>query len=189
MTCSIEGCKSKILAKGMCSRHYQRAWAGNDPVHGKLGTIEDRFWRKVIKGAPNACWVVRGTYKRYAQVWLADQKRPQGAHIYSYELHIGPVPDGMLVMHKCDNPRCVNPRHLTVGTPQENMDDMARKGRRKVPRGCRGESSYKAILTEADVRYIKAHPDRSNSELGALFGVVSNTINAIRKGKSWVHIK
>lgn len=189
MACSIDGCKSKVLAKGMCSKHYQRVWAGNDPVLGKLGSVEDRFWRKVIKKSANECWPLRGKYKRYGQVWLADRKRPQGAHIYSYELHTAPVPPGMFVMHKCDNMRCVNPRHLTVGTPQANMDDMIAKGRRRVPPGTRGEDSPKAILTEANVRYIKAHPELTNSELGAKYGVVSNTINCIRKGKSWVHIK
>lgn len=187
--CFVKDCPNPHLAKGYCSKHYQRMWAGaEDPAVGKHGTLEQRFWKKVDKRAPNECWPVRGGWKRYGTMRIPGENRNAGLHRIAYELLVGPIPNGMLVMHACDNPRCCNPAHLGIGSGLDNQRDMIEKGR-KLTGAARGEASYKAILTEAKVRYIKAHPEMTNSELAKKYGVVSNTINAIRKGKSWAHIK
>ena len=187
--CFVDGCTGRHLAKGYCSKHYQRLWAGaEDPAVGKHGTLEQRFWKKVEKRKPNECWPVKGKWTRYGTMRMPGENKNQGLHRIAYRLFIGDIPDGMFVMHACDNPRCCNPAHLSVGTPEQNQRDMVAKQRHKHG-AARGTDSYKAILDETKVRYIKAHPELSNSELGAKFGVVSNTINAIRKGKSWAHVK
>jgi hypothetical protein len=93
----------------------------------------------------------------------------------------------MLVMHECDKPRCVNPAHLRLGTPKDNMDDMDRKGRRR--RGARrgSDCSFSRLNAEA-VRFIRANPDAPLTDLGARFGVEPNTIRAVRIGKTWRHV-
>jgi hypothetical protein len=93
----------------------------------------------------------------------------------------------MLVMHSCDNRRCVNPAHLSLGTPQDNMDDMARKGRR-VAGALRGTDCSFSRLDPEAVRYIRANPDASLKSLGERFGVEPNTVRAVRIGKTWRHV-
>lgn len=92
------------------------------------GNEQQRFIQKV-KMTPSGCWrytAHTGT-DHYGQFWKDGEARP--AHIVSYELFAGPVPKGILLMHKCDNRWCVNPEHLEPGTKQTNNDDTAAKGR------------------------------------------------------------
>jgi hypothetical protein len=88
----------------------------------------ERFWDKVQK--TESCWLWTAYLKRngYGQ-FFPRRGHPVYAHRYSYELARGAIPDGLLVLHACDNPRCVNPNHLSLGTQKENLADMRRKGR------------------------------------------------------------
>lgn len=97
--------------------------------------LADRFWPRVdTSGGPDACWEwTRGRdphgYGRFAT------PNSDLAHRASWELHNGPIPAGLNVLHHCDNPPCVNPRHLFLGTQKDNVDDMVAKGRARKPRG------------------------------------------------------
>ena len=94
---------------------------------------ECRFWAKVAK-TEDGCWnwIASKRHKGYGAFCYhrEDGTLVQGrAHRYSWEIHNGDIPDGMFVLHSCDNPACVNPDHLFLGTNQDNVDDMMRKGR------------------------------------------------------------
>lgn len=106
------------------------------------------------------------------------------AHRYAYEQAKGPIPDGMVVMHTCDNRKCVNPEHLIVGTQSDNMRDCVAKGRRQDQNGEKGPS---AKLKEQDVHFIRAST-LTNTELGKRFNVSGRTISDARRGKTWRHI-
>lgn len=104
---------------------------------------EERFWEKVDKRGHSDCWLWTASLdgKGYGQFW--DGKRRRVAHNYSYELHNGTIPTGLIVCHDCpggDNRRCVNPNHLFVGTQGDNMRDMVAKGRHYQP-DVRGEKN------------------------------------------------
>jgi hypothetical protein len=94
------------------------------------------------------------------------------AHRVSYQIHKGPIPKGMFVLHRCDNPPCCNPAHLFLGTHAENMADMATKGRRAIK------------LSKETVTAIRAS-SASSRALGREHGVSKTTIRRIQLGKAW----
>lgn len=89
----------------------------------------ERFFQKVDKSGTNAfpdCWIWTGalTSRKYGSFQYYQDKPAIGAHVSSYLFHKGEVPKGMLIRHRCNNPPCVNPEHLLLGTPSDNMKDM-----------------------------------------------------------------
>ena len=94
-------------------------------------TIEDRFWSKVRKD--DGCWEWTASVNRRCYGWFhfggKVERKALKAHRVSWELHNGPIPEGLWVLHKCDNPRCVRPDHLFLGDRTDNMRDCAAKGR------------------------------------------------------------
>lgn len=112
------------------------------------------------------------------------------AHRFAWELeHDQSVPDGLDVMHSCDNPPCVNPAHLSIGTRHDNMQDCVAKGRH-VSRPPRGEAHRDHVLTESDVREIRAQRVAGSTarELSQRYGVSDTRIYKIVARKAWRHV-
>lgn len=96
--------------------------------------LDERFWEKVVT-SPDSCWLWTGAQSpRGYGAFVVSRGDVRTASRVSWELVNGPIPDGLWVLHRCDNPPCVNPDHLFLGTHQDNMDDMAQKGRGRKPR-------------------------------------------------------
>lgn len=106
------------------------------------------------------------------------------AHRLSYTLNIGPVPDGLMVCHRCDNTKCVNPDHLFLGTAKDNKTDCVSK--RRHVKG--SELYWKAKLSEDDVRRIRSDT-RSSYDVGPEYGVTPNTVQNVRARRTWKHIE
>jgi hypothetical protein len=147
--------------------------------------IERRFWQKVWVPSAKACWPWQGAKDRQGYGFI---KRKDGvqyrAHRLSYEMYQGPIPPGGLVCHHCDNPSCVNPNHLFVGTPVDNARDMVRKNRH-----CRlcGEKNPMAKLTDAQVIQIR-RDKRSHINIAKDFAISVYQIKSIRSGRCWKHL-
>ena len=116
----------------------------------------------------------------YGRIMVARVKYM--AHRLSYSLNNGPIPDGYVVRYKCDNPSCINPEHLEVGTQADNIADKVSRGRQ-----ARGSGVGRAILTEESVREIRSSPLKV-SELSTLYGVSVVSIRNILRRKTWQHV-
>lgn len=143
----------------------------------------DRFWACVDKsGGPNACWLWKGHKNRGGYGQLEFKGKHFKAHRLAYEFEIGPIPEGMCVLHKCDNPSCCNPKHLFLGTPRDNAKDRNQKGRQAY-----GERHGRSKLTEHDVIKIK-NDDSLIEIIASNYGVGKGTIYSIKAGRSWRHV-
>ena len=184
--CSVNKCGREALAKSLCGKHYKRMrkHGTTDAPKRAPGSLEDRFWRFVDKSDDDSCWLWSGgtVGRGYGSIMLPDQSTGT-AHRVSYEIHYGEIPDGMNVLHKCDNPPCVNPKHLFLGTHADNSLDMTDKNRQ-----ANGESCGLSKLTESDIKYIR-ESDLTQKELAKEFGVTQANISEIKRGRTWRHVK
>lgn len=191
--CSHDGCSRPAEARGMCNTHYmQQRRAGLLPVgKRKPASAIDRFWRQVNK--TDSCWEWTGAAKSkkgYGQIGLGGRGAKQElVHRFSYLINKGPIPDGLVVMHACDNPKCVNPEHLSLGTASDNIRDAVAKGRWKsVPPLVCGEKQHSSKLTTEDVKYIRDNLDVPSKTLAVKYGVNIASIQKVRGRKTWKHI-
>ncbi len=148
-------------------------------------TFEERFAGKFDKAEPDECWLWKASffYTGYGQSHNVAGKGTT-AHRVSHELYVGPIPEGMHVLHKCDVRACVNPSHLFLGTHADNMADMYAKGRQPSQKGT---DSGRSKLTEAQVLEIRAS-NEGGGVLGRQYGVTRKNISSIRLRQSWKHI-
>ena len=125
--------------KGYCGKHRMRISRHGNPKTvlpnsggNKLnwkGTPEERFWNKVDKSGDCWLWTGAKTGRGYGHILINGNSI--SAHRYSWEIHYGKIPENMCILHRCDNPICIKPEHLFLGTQTDNIADMDRKGRRK----------------------------------------------------------
>jgi hypothetical protein len=139
-----------------------------------------RFWSYVLR-QEEGCWLWDGWKQSSGYGGFQIGEKKYGAHRVSYEMANGSIPEGMLVCHHCDTPRCVRPEHLFLGTPLDNMRDKIRKGRSR---------SGVAKLSADDVRVIRRQLDAGwqQKALAKEYGVWPNAIRQIKTGQTYQHV-
>lgn len=152
----------------------------------KARPIADRFWEKVDKSGE--CWTwTAARYKNGYGIFVAKKgQSPEGAHRVAYRLAFGAIPDGLQVLHRCDNRLCVRPDHLFAGTQKENMADMRAKGRWNYsPRNQSGENNPNAILSDAQVAAMLGEIAAGGGPISVArkYGISYKTLWAIRRRK------
>lgn len=150
-----------------------------------MGNLISRLDKKTFY-SPDGCWYWTGIvdHKGYGMIRFDG---PKGfwkkAHRVSYEAYKGQIPEGLLVCHSCDNRRCINPDHLWLGTNKDNINDRDRKGRGADHSG---ENNSQAKITREQVEIIKSlSGKKTQSEIGAMFGIAQCSVSAIVRDKRW----
>lgn len=166
-------------------------------MHQYTSNDLERFWTKVaITADDNKCWEwQRGkNVDGYGVFGTGGRKHKKRhlAHRFSWELAYGNIPTGLFVLHSCDNPSCVNPKHLFLGTNLDNIHDMMNKGRQSKGEAkslaLRGENNPNAKLTKEQVEYIRqryAQGGILQRELGVQFGITQVQVSTIILRKAW----
>ncbi len=149
-----------------------------------VGKVSFRFWRHTKKVHSCIEWQGHCDHEKYGKFSIFHGS--YRAHRVAYFLFYGVDPGEQEVLHRCDNPRCVNPRHLFLGNQQTNIRDMDAKGRRgKVH--LKGERSGRALLCEKDVLRIRAST-KSTAQLARDYGVSAGCIDHAKRGLNWKHL-
>jgi hypothetical protein len=148
-------------------------------------TPEARFWKYVE--ISSTCWNWQGSRSRKGYGSFGFEGKIQAAHRVSWQIRFGPIPSGLYVCHHCDNPGCVRPDHLFLGTQKENMADMKRKGRADRTKKVKGEAVGNSKLNEEQVRVIRSDT-RTQEAIAADYHVTPSCISFIKRRVSWRHV-
>jgi len=143
---------------------------------------DERFWSKVDKAGECWLWTAYRGPRGYGD-FCERHGRTVKASRYAYEYAFGPIPDGLFVCHRCDNPPCVRPDHLFLGTPMDNTMDSVRKGR-----NTHGNThAFAKLTTDAAerIRVMYATGEWTQKRLGKLFGVTQRAVWQVLSGKTW----
>lgn len=151
-------------------------------------SAKDRFIRMVDVQDDASCWKFLGwsNNRGYGQCVVNGKKH--NAHKASYLLFVGHIPDGLVVRHACDNPSCVNPSHLVLGTHQDNMND--RRDRNRGARGDRDNSGTAKLnpVAVSVMRYMFSRGLKSQSALARAYGVTQSAVWRVVRGKNWGYL-
>lgn len=186
--CGVTDCGRVHRRNGLCDTHDQRMKrTGTTDGPPKL-TLAGRFWAKVDRRGPEDCWPWTAALNEHGYGVMRPEGKRSGPTVKAHRVALmlaGVEIDGLLIRHSCDNPPCVNPAHLSTGTPADNAADMVSRGRQ-----ARGSRRGTNKLTEAQIPEIRARAAAGQLQrvLAAEYGVSRSSISRIANHKGWLHV-
>ncbi|WP_020471509.1 HNH endonuclease signature motif containing protein [Zavarzinella formosa] len=185
MPCQYEECNGWAWAQGFCGSHYHKMRReGLLPVKRIHNDPFRRYYSKIEVNPVSLCWEWQGFIhpSGYAIMGIGGNGRGLKVHRFAYQLFYGEIPPKMQVMHACDNRRCSNPAHISLGTAKENRQDAARKGR--LPSKCK----HLTPQMIASLRVLYAQGNHSISELAWIYGIDQDTARDIVRGRTHLEV-
>jgi hypothetical protein len=176
----------RALLDGRAERRRLYVRKGEDPNSPQH--LAERLANSLDVAEPGKCWVWRRAHNGDGYGTLTVSGRTVYAHRLAFELSGSVIPDGMDVLHKCDNPSCINPDHLSAGTRSKNMADCHARGRSRIPSPrMKGEANGSAKLTRECVEIIRdgLAAGVTQQRLADRFGVSQTLISRINRGEIW----
>lgn len=175
--CIVKGCNKEKAKRvsNYCPMHKARLW--------RSGSLDRKNYDEKFLGRykvlDNGCWEYQGVKNCYGYGRVYIGRKHTVAHRYMYQLKKGVIPKGMLVLHKCDNPSCVNPDHLFLGTHTDNMNDMIKKKRN---RKC---ENYSRKLNYEKAESIRSENNKSISEIARKYDISRSTVRDVLDHNTW----
>lgn len=183
--CSMSGCVRRHHARDLCGAHYKSA---REELRIDVRPPVGPFWAAVDQsGGTDTCWVwTRGRHTfGHGHFYCAGKNLK--AHRVAWQLTNGPIPDGLFVLHHCDNPPCCNPAHLFLGTQLDNMRDRNRKGRANIKRGL-AHPGAKLSAFDVEAIFILADQGWRFADIARVIAVSIGTICAVVGGKRYAEV-
>lgn len=178
--CRISDCNRAAWAKDLCLMHYKRVWRHGslDVARATPSMSKDERLRRIgwEIDQSNGCWIWCGRKAHRGHGIIDIDNGSTGAYRLAYEAWVGPIPTGLIVRHKCDNPPCINPDHLEVGTHKNNGHDMANRRR------------FYSKLTQKQVNEIRFAYEQGNitqQKLADQYGVCGSTVSRLITKQQW----
>lgn len=198
--CKVENCNEKHRGLGFCNVHYLRYIRRGTTDLVRHVTFEERFKNSYKINKDNGCWEWTKSLGSHGYAHTANKGKNLRGHRVSYKLYIGKIPKGKLVLHKCDNRKCVNPEHLFLGTQKDNMLDMSKKNRHPIAQKGKkvkgfengkleNHHSAKLNLIKVDEIRILLKANVSMAEIARRYSVSPKTIFNIKNNRIWNVIK
>lgn len=179
--------QGRSLSRRLCIRCYQRhakdGTINNYRTVFACGSLAERLEQHYIPEPNSGCFLWLGCFSRFGYGRINVGGHIVLAHRFAWETIVGQIPDGLWVLHRCDNPACVNVGHLFLGTHKDNMADCVKKGRQK-----RGEWQPGAKLSAADVVLIRSS-DKHHRQLARELGINETTVRDVIAGRTWRHVR
>lgn len=144
----------------------------------------ERFIEKINHNPENGCWEWTASVSRDGYGFFSSNGKIRSAHRFSYEFFCGEIPSNLLVLHKCDNPRCVKPSHLFLGTVKDNVRDMVEKKRQS-----HGSRHWNCRMGVEEIIFIRSRLDLKLKEISEMFGISVKQASRIRRRDQWKHIE
>jgi hypothetical protein len=188
--CSMEGCEKRARCQELCDMHYTRMRRHDDPAAlmnaDRTLTSDERLRRYGWTVTDADCWEFNGPKRHgYGQISIKGNRSAIASRV-AYETWVGEIGEDMFVCHQCDNPACINPEHLFLGTHDENMDDC--KAKKRNVHGVRQHIAKLTDTTSAEIRDLYSTGMYRQRDIAEIYGVSQTNVSQIVRRKTWKHV-